>query len=103
MYYDFVKVGGRIFHVDINWLAYLKNSFKDSEYSEVVNRKIFSKIKEIFCKFRKYEVRIQFCGTGNANIQILNNNRLENITKIRNRLFGLRNFARLLIKRRPKM
>ena len=79
MYYKLLKVGGRVFLDDINWLPYVKNSFKDIEYSEVMNRKIFSKIIEIYY----------------AN--------LENISKIRNRLFGWRNFARLLIKRKPKM
>ena len=48
MYYDLLKVGGRVFLDDINWLPYVKNSFKDSEYSEVMNRRIFSKIIEIY-------------------------------------------------------
>lgn len=104
MYYKLLKVGGRVFLDDINWLPYVKNSFKDSEYSEVMNRKIFSKIIEIYyANLENMNLEFSFCGTGNANIQKLNNNRLKNISKIRNRLFGWRNFARLLIKRKPKM
>ena len=41
--------------------------------------------------------------TGNANIQKLNENKLEDLQKIRNRLFGLKNIARIFIKRKPKM
>ena len=37
-----------VFIDDINWLPYVENSFKDSEYSEVINRKTFSKIIEIY-------------------------------------------------------
>ena len=42
-YYDYLKVNGRVFIDDINWLPYVKNSFKESEYSEVINRKLFLK------------------------------------------------------------
>lgn len=104
MYYKLLKVGGRIFLDDINWLPYVKNSFKDSEYSEVMNRKIFSKIIEIYySNLENMKLEFSFCGTGNANIQKLNENKLEDLQKIRNRLFGLRNFARIFIKRKPKM
>lgn len=104
MYYNCLKVGGRIFLDDINWLPYVKNSFKDSEYSEVMNRKIFSKIIEIYyANLENMKLEFSFCGTGNANIQKLNDNELEDIKQIRNRIFGLRNFARFFIKRKPKM
>jgi len=43
-YYNYLKINGRVFIDDINWLPYVENSFKDSEYSEVINRKTFLKI-----------------------------------------------------------
>lgn len=103
-YYDFLKVGGRIFIDDINWLPYVKNSFKDSEYSEVINRKTFNKIIEIYYKnLTNFNLEFNFNGTGNANILKLNNEKLAEPIKIRNRIFGIRNFARLFIKRQPKL
>ena len=104
MYYKCLKVGGRVFLDDINWLPYVKNSFKDSEYSEVMNRKIFFKILEIYyANLESMKLEFSFCGTGNANILKLNNNNLKDTQKIKNRIFGLRNFARIFLKRKPKM
>ena len=104
MYYKLLKVGGRVFFDDINWLPYVKDSFKDSEYSEVINRKIFSKIIEIYySNLENLKLEFSFCGTGNANILKLNDKELEDTQKIKNRIFGLRNLARLFIKKKPKM
>jgi len=105
-YYDYLKVNGRIFIDDINWLPFVKNSFKESEYSEVINRKTFSKIIEIyFVNFENIQLEFNFNGTGNANILKLNKNKLNEPKKIKNRLFGLRNIIRhfLTSKRMPKM
>jgi predicted O-methyltransferase YrrM len=103
-YYDLLKVGGRIFIDDINWLPYVKDSFKDSEYSEVINRKTFSKIVDIYyANLEKIQLEVSFAGTGNANILKLNNDKLFEPKKIRNRIFGLRNLARFFIRRKPKM
>jgi len=104
IYYDLLKVGGRVFIDDINWLPYVKGSFKDSEYSEVVNRKTFSKIIDIYyANLEKIKLEVSFAGTGNANILKLNNDKLSEPKKIRNRILGLRNLARFFIKRKPKM
>jgi predicted O-methyltransferase YrrM len=104
MYFKYLKIGGRVFLDDINWLPYVKNSFKDSEYSEVMNRKIFSKIIEIYyANLENIKLEISFCGTGNANILKLNNKNLDEPKKIKNRIFGFRNFCRIFIKRKPKM
>lgn len=104
MYFKYLKIGGRIFLDDINWLPYVKNSFKDSEYSEVMNRKIFSKIISIYyANLENIKLEFSFCGTGNANILKLNNKKLNEPKKIRNRIFGFRNFCRIFIKRKPKM
>ena len=104
MYFRYLKVGGRVFLDDVNWLPYVKNSFKDSEYSEVMNRRIFSKIIEIYyANLENIKLEISFSGTGNANILKLNNQKLVNPEKIRNRVFGFRNFCRIFIKRKPKM
>jgi predicted O-methyltransferase YrrM len=103
-YYDFLKVGGRIFIDDINWLPYIKNNFKDSEYSEVINRKTFNKIVEIYnANLSNFALEFSFNGTGNANILKINNEKLNESTKIRNRIFGIRNFLRFFIKRKPKL
>ena len=105
-YYDYLKVNGRVFIDDINWLPYVKNSFKESEYSEVINRKTFSKIIEIyFANLENIQLEINFNGTGNANILKLNKNKLIEPKRIKNRLFGARNIIRFLspIKRKPKM
>tara|TARA_B100001029_G_C15058599_1_gene456463 strand:- start:2374 stop:3030 length:657 start_codon:yes stop_codon:yes gene_type:complete len=105
-YYDFLKLNGRIFIDDINWLPYVKNSFKDNEYSELINRKTFSKIIEIYyANLENIQLEFNFNGTGNANILKLKDKKLNEAKKIHNRLFGLRNIIRniLLIKRKPKM
>jgi len=105
-YYNYLKINGRVFIDDINWLPYVENSFKDSEYSEVINRKTFLKILEIyFANFENIQLDFSFNGTGNANILKLNQNSLNEPKKIKNRLFGLRNVLRQLspIKRMPKM
>ena len=105
-YYDYLKINGRVFIDDVNWLPYVKDSFKESEYSEVINRKTFSKIIEIyFANLENIQLEINFNGTGNANILKLNENKLNETQKIKNRLFGIRNILRFLspIKRKPKM
>jgi predicted O-methyltransferase YrrM len=103
-YYNFLKVGGRVFIDDINWLPYVKNSFKDSEYSEVINRKTFSKIIEIYYQnLENLKLEISFGGTGTVNFEKLNNLKLNEPREIRNRIFGLRNLARFFIRRSPKM
>ena len=105
-YYKFLKVNGRVFMDDINWLPYVKNSFKESEYSEVINRKTFSKLLEVyFSNFENIQIEFNFNGTGNANILKLNDNNLIEPKKIKNRLFGLRNLLREIFyfKRMPKM
>jgi len=105
-YYNYLKINGRVFIDDVNWLPYVKNSFKESEYSEVINRKTFSKIIEIyFANLENIQLEINFNGTGNANILKLNENKLNEPKKIKNRLFGMRNILRFLspIERKPKM
>ena len=95
---------GRVFIDDINWLPYVKNSFKDSEYSEVINRKTFSKIIEIYYQnLENLKLEISFGGTGTVNFEKLNNSKLNEPKKIRNRILGLRNLARFFIRRQPKM
>lgn len=104
IYYDLLKVGGRVFIDDINWLPYVKGSFKDSEYSEVINRKTFSKIIDIYyANLEKINLEFSFAGTGNANILKLNNDKLSEPKKIRNRILGLRNLVRFFIQRKPKL
>jgi len=105
-YYKYLKVNGRVFIDDINWLPFVKNSFKESEYSEVINRKTFSKLLEVyFSNFENIQIEFNFNGTGNANILKLNDNNLIEPKKIKNRLFGLRNLLREIFyfKRMPKM
>ena len=105
-YYDLLKLNGRVFIDDINWLPYVKNSFKDNEYSELINRKTFTKIIEIYyANLENIQLEFSFNGTGNANILKLNDKKLNEPKKIDNRLFGLRNIIRKLlpIKRKPKM
>lgn len=102
-YYKYLKINGRVFIDDINWLPYVKNSFKDSEYSETINRKTFNKIIEIYYRnLENIELEFNFSGTGNANIKKLTDSSLNEPLKIRNRLFGFRNFLRLFIRRNPK-
>tara|TARA_B100000579_G_scaffold437003_1_gene464787 strand:- start:352 stop:1008 length:657 start_codon:yes stop_codon:yes gene_type:complete len=105
-YYKYLKVNGRVFIDDINWLPYVQNSFKESEYSEVINRKTFSKLLEVyFANFENIQIEFNFNGTGNANILKLNDHNLNEPKKIKNRLFGLRNILRKTfnINRKPKM
>ena len=68
-----------------------------------MNRRIFSKIIEIYySNLENMKLEFSFCGTGNANIQKLNDNKLEDVQKIRNRIFGFRNFARIFVKENQK-
>lgn len=102
-YYDYLKVNGRVFIDDINWLPFVKGSFKDSEYSEIINKKTFNKIIEIYYQnLENFELEFNFSGTGNVNIKKLNNTVLNEPIKIKNRLYGIRNILRSVINRKPK-
>ena len=102
-YYNYLKINGRVFIDDINWLPFVKGSFKDSEYSEVINKKTFNKIIEIYYQnLENFELEFNFSGTGNANIRKLNDKDLNEPVKIKKREYGIRNILRAIIKRKPK-
>lgn len=102
-YYNYLKVGGRVFIDDINWLPFVEGSFKDSEYSEVINKKTFNKIIDIYYQnLENFELEFNFSGTGTANIKKLKDSILNEPSKIKNRLYGIRNILRSIINRKPK-
>ena len=43
-YYSFLKKGGICIIDDISWLPYVKNEYRDNEFSEYINRSTFTKI-----------------------------------------------------------
>ena len=73
-----LKPNGSMYIDDISWLPYLKNSWRDHEYTLNINRDTFNKILEIqLSNFNNINLTFNFSGSGMCRIVKVNNNELN--------------------------
>jgi|TARA_B110000093_G_C12836218_1_gene353263 predicted O-methyltransferase YrrM len=102
-YYSFLKNGGICVIDDISWLPYIKNGYRDNEFSEYINRSTFTKILEIYNNNKEnFLLEFFFKDSGYAIITKNNNEPLKKSKKIQSREFGLKNLFRKIYRRKPK-
>ena len=96
-YFNFLKIGGLIFVDDVIWLPYVKNSIKDNDFVERINRLNFQKIVEIFNSNQdNLTLDVNFSGSGLAILKKIGSN-LNQEKKIINRLFSVKNLIKQYI------
>lgn len=77
-YWKHLKLNGSMYIDDISWLPYMKNSWRDHEYTENVNRDTFNKILEIqFSNYDKIDLTFSFNGSGMCRIIKRSHNNLS--------------------------
>ena len=102
-YYSFLKNGGICVIDDISWLPYVKNEYRDNEFSEYINRSTFTKILEIYNNNKEnFLLEFFFKDSGYAIITKKNDKPLNKSKKIQSREYGLKNLFRKIYKRKPK-
>ena len=102
-YYSFLKNGGICVIDDISWLPYVKNEYRDNEFSEYINRSTFTKILEIYNNNKEnFLLEFFFKDSGYAIITKKNDKLLNKSKKIQSREYGLKNLFRKIYKRKPK-
>ena len=81
-YWKHLKLNGSMYIDDISWLPYMKNSWRDHEYSENINRDTFNKILEIqLSNYDNINLTFSFSGSGMCRI-IKQNNKVLNKPKL---------------------
>ena len=102
-YYKFLKKGGLCFIDDISWLPYVKNSERDNDFSERINRMTFNKILEMYHSNRK-NVRLEFSflDSGIAVIKKLSKKKLLRPIYIIDRSFTIKNLLKKIYAPKPK-
>ena len=101
-YYRFLKTNGIIFIDDISWLPYIKGSYRDNEFNEIINRRTFNKIIEIyFHNINNINLEFSFNESGTAKIKKLNNKKLLEPKKIYNRTYSFRNILKTFYRPKP--
>ena len=81
-YWKHLKLNGSMYIDDISWLPYMKNSWRDHEYTENVNRDTFNKILEIqLSNYDNINLTVSFSGSGMCRI-IKQNNKALNKPKL---------------------
>ena len=102
-YYSFLKKNGIMFIDDISWLPYVKNSYRENSWNEITNRKTFLKITEIYLQnLKNFNLEFSFDNSGMAMITKKNNLNLLQPKKIHNSEFGIKNFLRKILRKKPK-
>lgn len=98
-YYDKLKVGGFFFVDDTSWLPYSKKNRKDNFFKEINNHETFDRIVEISNSNNDlFDLEFSFVGTGIAKIYKLSDKKLNFISKLRSRKFGIMNLLRKTLK-----
>ena len=102
-YYKFLKKNGLIYIDDISWIPYVKNSYRTNSWNEIINRKTFSKILEIYFNNLK-NLSLEFCfdNSGIAKLTKMTNQPLNNPKIVVNSEFSLKNCLRRVLNRKPK-
>lgn len=85
---------------DICWLPYVKSSYRVNEFNEIINRRTFNKIIEIyFQNLNNMSLEFNFNASGTVKIIKKNKKKLNEPKKIYNSEFGLKNIFRGLLKK----
>lgn len=102
-YYKFLNKNGSIYIDDISWIPYVKNSYRTNSWNEIINRKTFSKILEIYFGNLK-NLKLEFCfdNSGIAKLTKKTNKSLNNPKIVFNSEFSLKNCLRRVLNRKPK-
>ena len=102
-YYKKLKINGLCFIDDISWLPYVKDSYRDNDYVERINRLTFDKILEIkFANKDNFVLEFLFVESGLAIITKKKINLLEEPKPIINRLFSFKNLLKKIYSPRSK-
>ncbi len=98
-----MKKNGTIFIDDISWIPYVKNSYRTNSWNEIINRKTFSKILEIYFNNLK-NLSLEFCfdNSGIAKLTKKTNKTLNGPKIVFNTQFSLKNYFRRVLNRKPK-
>ena len=95
-YWKHLKLNGSMYIDDISWLPYVKNSWRDHEYTENINRDTFNKILEIqLSNFGNINLIFSFSGSGMCRIIKQNHNELSK-PKL---LFPRKNYIKKILKK----
>ena len=95
-YWKHLKVNGSMYIDDISWLPYMKNSWRDHEYTENINRDTFNKILEIqLSNYNNINLTFSFSGSGMCRIIKQNHNEL-NKPKL---MFPRKNYIKKILKK----
>lgn len=96
-YFNFLKLNGIIFLDDVVWLPYTKNSVRDNDFVERINRLTFEKLIEIYnANVNNLKLNIDFTGSGLAILKKIGSD-LNTEKKIKNRLFSIKNIIKKYI------
>ena len=96
-YFYYLKKNAFIFIDDVVWLPYVKNSIKDNQFVERINRLTFNKVLEIYNEnLENLTLNISFLGSGLAIMNKIGD-KLNNEKKIKNRLFSFKNLIKSYI------
>ena len=88
---------------DISWLPYTKDSWRDNDFVERINRLTFEKILEIsIVNKENFTLEFFFEDSGFAIITKNTNNTLNAARKIPNRLFSFKNLLKKIYSPKPK-
>ena len=95
-YWKHLKLNGSMYIDDISWLPYMKNSWRDHEYTENINRDTFNKILEIqLSNYDNINLTFSFSGSGMCRIIKQNHNELSK-PKL---MFPRKNYIKKILKK----
>ena len=95
-YWKHLKPFGSMYIDDISWLPYMKNSWRDHEYTENINRDTFNKILEIqLSNYDNINLIFSFSGSGMCRIIKQNHNELSK-PKL---MFPRKNYIKKILKK----
>ena len=98
MYWKHLNLNGSIYIDDISWLPYAKDSWRDHEYTENINRDTFFKILEIqSTNFNKINLSFTFQGSGMCRIIKENSDELEEPREVKPRNYFFKKNLKKLI------
>lgn len=102
-YFKFLKKNGLCIIDDISWLPYIKNSERDNNFSERINRMTFNKILEMYHSNRK-NIRLEFffLDSGVAVIKKLTEKKLLAPIYLKDRSFTIKNLLKKIYAPKPK-
>ena len=95
-YWKHLKLNGSMYIDDISWLPYMKNRWRDHEFTENINRDTFNKILEIqLSNYDNINLTFSFSGSGMCRIIKQNHNELSK-PKL---MFPRKNYIKKILKK----